>query len=378
MMWKGRSLKVKSIAVAVILGLLISLITGLLPNESEMSIPEITRYGYPFVWLVTNLNGPTDYIISNLALDVVFWVAISIIASLVLTRVIMKWEIPVTYRTLILPFVLLIPFGLVMCFIHELGHGLWGTLAGGRLLYIHIAYVIIYPFGVRFSPHFQLGTAAVDGLTYGSFGYGLMLLGGSMTTSIAAWIVAGVLQKARLSSRSQVALKVFGLWGILDLPFYVVFPQMGLGHWIFFGGRGPEPLIGARMMGMPDLAFYVAVVISTVGLVVLYFKSLCEKAVKQVTIIRERCGTQKTQSVLLGAVLCGVLISLVTGIVWHPPNASIIGATYYGHPLVWRVILSTITSTTKYYFINFVIDALFWMIVSFGAWIVVEKIVTAP
>ena len=55
---------------------------------------------------------------------------------------------------------------------------------------------------------------------------------------------------------------------------------------------------------------------------------------------------------------------------------SAIGATYYGYPLVWRVVLSTINSATEYYFINFAIDALFWRIISFGAWIVVKRIVT--
>ena len=378
---KVRTLKLIPAVGAIAFGVLVSLATGLLPHESGMSIPEIKRYGHPLFWLVTNLNGPTEYILTNLAIDTAFWVLLSLVALLVLKRVATKLEITVNYRTLLWALVLSIPLGLIMCIIHELGHGIWGTLVGGKLIYIHVAYLIIYPFGIAISPHFRLGAAAVDGLIYGSFGYGLMLLGGSMTTTIAAWIIAIVLRKANLSYRSQVALKVLGLWGILDLPFYVVFPQIGLGHWIFFGGEsGPEPLTGTRMMGIPDPAFYLTVILSTIGLVFFYFQPVCEKVLKETKTtlgnLKPDFGAQKTRRALLGSVVCGILVSLVTGAVENPPRASIIGATYYGYPLVWRVVMSTITSATDYRLINFVIDTIFWMIAFFLAWIFLQKIAT--
>ena len=368
------ALKRASTIGAVVVGGFTAMATGLLRNESGLSIPETQRYGHPLVWRITNLNGPSDYLLSPLALDVAFWVTLSVIACFVLKRLGMKGEIAVPYRTLVLPLVLLIPFGLAMCLIHEVGHGLWGTLAGGRLLYIQVAYVIIDPYGIRCSPHFQLGAAAVDGLTYGSSGYGLMLLGGSMMTSIAAWVLGLVLLKINVSSRTQVALKVFSLWGILDLPFYVVFPQMGLGHWIVFGGRGPEPLTGARMMGVPDAVFYLVVVLSTIGLVVLHFRPVWNRVVNETKRILGCLRAPRLHRALVGSLLCGVLITVFTGGIWNPPDASTIGATYYGHPLVWRVVLSTITRSTEYDFLNFTMDTLFWMIVAFATWFVWRKI----
>jgi len=122
-----------------------------------------------------------------------------------------------------------------------------------------------------------LGCVNVNGLAYDSVAYGLMLLGGSMTTNIASWILGLILFKTSFGNKTQASLKVLGLFGILDLPFYVVFPQIGLGHWIFLGGGcGPEPLKGARMIGVPDPAFYLMVALSTFGLVLLYSKTLRE------------------------------------------------------------------------------------------------------
>jgi membrane protein implicated in regulation of membrane protease activity len=55
-------------------------------------------------------------------------------------------------------------------------------------------------------------------------------------------------------------------------------------------------------------------------------------------------------------------VSLVTGIIEHPPEASIIGAKYYGYPLVWRVIMVAMPSHTDFLLTNLVIDVLFWVI----------------
>jgi len=104
-----------------------------------------------------------------------------------------------------------------------------------------------------------------------------MLLGGSMTTYIASWILGIGLLARRLESRLRVALKTLGLFGVVDLPFYIIFPQVGLGHWVFLGGNEPEPLNGARTIGMPDPAFYLIAALSTLGLALLYFKTLRSK-----------------------------------------------------------------------------------------------------
>jgi hypothetical protein len=153
---------------------------------------------------------------------------------------------------------------------------------------MQIAYLEIYP-QLALTSEFQLGLARVEGLPYASFAHGLMLVGGSMTTNIASWILALVLLNVSLGNKAQVALKFLGLFGILDLPFYVVFPQIGLGHWIFLGGTcGPEPLTGARMIGIPDPAFYLMVALSTLGLILLYSKTFRETVLNRIGALLHR------------------------------------------------------------------------------------------
>jgi hypothetical protein len=123
-----------------------------------VGIPEIKRYGHPLFWLITNLNGPSEYIITNLVLDMVFWVTISFIALFVISKISDKLEITVDSKNLLLPLILFVPLGLIMDVIHELEHGVFGTLVGGRLTYIQIAYFIIYP-RLAVTPEFQLGAA---------------------------------------------------------------------------------------------------------------------------------------------------------------------------------------------------------------------------
>jgi len=41
---------------------------------------------------------------------------------------------------------LFIPLGLIMTFLHEIGHAIWGIVAGGKLTYMKIAYLEIYPY----------------------------------------------------------------------------------------------------------------------------------------------------------------------------------------------------------------------------------------
>lgn len=268
----------KLIFVALACGILLSLVTGFVENKTKIAIPENKYYGYPFDWRMTSLNGPTEYSLINLAVDTIFWIVATFLAFFILMRFLFpKLDIRINYKAFFLPLILIIPLGLVMDFVHELGHTIWGTAVGGRLTYMQIAYFVIYP-QLTAATQFQLGLANIEGLTFGSFAYGLMLLGGSMTTNIAAWLFGIILLKTSFGNKTQVAIKVLGLFGILDLPFYVLFPQVGFGHWIFFGGEsGPEPLNGTRMMGIPNSTFYSAIIFSTLGLIVLYVKSIREK-----------------------------------------------------------------------------------------------------
>ncbi|MDH5450140.1 MAG: hypothetical protein OEX77_04430 [Candidatus Bathyarchaeota archaeon] len=271
--------RLKLLLAAMVCGFVASLGTGTISSGSGIGIPEINHYGYPLAWLVTNLNGPTEYVLTNLVIDAAFWITVSFVTFVFLEKIAFpSLGIVMNRKTLLLLVVLFIPLGLVMDIAHEAGHALWGSVVGGKLTYMKIAYLEIYPQLVLTS-EFQLGLARVEDLPYASFAHGLMLMGGSMTTNIASWIIALVLLNVSLGNKIQIALKFLGLFGILDLPFYVVFPQVGLGHWIFLGGAcGPEPLTGARMIGIPDPAFYGIVALSTLGLVLLYSKTLRESA----------------------------------------------------------------------------------------------------
>jgi hypothetical protein len=267
--------ELKLLITGISCGFLASLASGTVNNESGIVLPEIKHYGYPLAWLITNLNGPNDYVPVSFALDVAFWMAVSMIALVFLSKTAFpSLGIKATRKSLLLPIVLFVPLGLIMDIVHEFGHALWGTAVGGTLTYLKVAYFEIYP-RLAVTSQFQLGLTRVDGLSYGSFAYGAMLLGGSLTTNIASWILGLILFRANVGDRTEAAVKVLGIFGILDLPFYVIFPQIGLDHWVFFGGgQGPEPLIGAQMMCIPDSAFYLITALSSVGLVMLYSRTL--------------------------------------------------------------------------------------------------------
>ena len=273
-----QTLRLRPIVGAIVCGLLLSLATGLVENQPEIGIPEYKDYGYPLVWRVTKTFQPTEFRLTSLALDAAFWITISLLALIILE--VLKLRVGFKYETLLLPLVLFIPLGLLMDFVHEFGHVIWGTAVGGRLTYMKIAFFEIYP---RFAitPQFVLGYTRVEGLTT-DFANGVFLLGGSLTTNIVSWVLVLVLLRTSLGFKTKVALRLLGLFGLLDLPFYVLFPQIGLRHWIFLGGCQPEPLIGARKMSIQDSAFYMMVVLTTLGLILLYLKPLWEKVEKRI------------------------------------------------------------------------------------------------
>jgi len=272
---------------ALTCGITASLATGFFENRGQVGIPENKYYGYPLVWRITSLDGSTEYAATNFALNFGFWFVISFLVLLFLWKFLFpKLGISTSYKTFLLSASLFIPLGVVMDFVHEFGHALWGTIMGGTITYMQIAYFQIFP-QIAITPHFVLGLTMIEGLTYGSPAYGVMLLGGSMTTNIVSWIIALILLKTSFGNKKQAALKILGLLGMADLPFYVIFPQIGLSHWIFLGGNTPEPLIGARMIGIFDVVFYIFIAASTFGLILLYFRSLREKVLAELKAIKK-------------------------------------------------------------------------------------------
>ncbi len=96
---------------------------------------------------------------------------------------------------------------------------------------------------------------------------GKSLLGCYLSTNIVSWIFVAFKNR-------NILFKISGIIGLLDLPLYVLFPQIGLKHWILVGGSIPEPLLAARMIGIPDLLFYSFLLISTSALIYLYFDTI--------------------------------------------------------------------------------------------------------
>ncbi len=266
---------IRTLIVALFCGVLTSLVSGLFENPPEASIIGAEYYGYPIVWRVVmvSLAKSVDYRIPSLAANTVFWIAACFLALLVIEILIQpKLRQHFDYRKLVLPLVLFIPLGVAMDFVHEFGHAIWGSIVGGTLNYMQVTWIVVYP-RLAMTHVFRLGCVEVTGLST-LFSHGVFLLGGSLTTNIVSWLLAIILLKRDFRHNKRVALMMLGFFGLLDLPFYVLFPQIGLRHWILLGGESPEPLIGAREMGIADPIFYILVTLTTLGLLYVYLKPL--------------------------------------------------------------------------------------------------------
>jgi len=79
---------------------------------------------------------------------------------------------------------------------------------------------------------------------------------------------------------------------------------------------------------------------------------------------------------IVGIVFCDILTAVTTAFVENPPRASIIGAKYYGFPLAW--IVETITKDFHTYivFSSFVLDIVFWSLISCLGLFIMMKLTT--
>ena len=259
--------------IAIFVGVLIAVATGCLENPPGASIIGATYFGYPFVWRVTLTTLPSmvRLILPNLVGDMVVWAGV--LYGLAFARHVFQGKSGrcILQERGILALLLVLPLGFVMGLVHELGHVAWGTVVGGNLTYMQVAFLVLYP---RFAvtSEFVLGLVRVDGLT--GMDFGVFLLGGAITTNIVSWLVGLFLLRRQLAVKTRLCCKLFGLFGLLDLPLYVLLPQLGFRHWLVVGVTRPEPLIGARLIGLPDPIFYVFVVFTSLGLVTLYSQSV--------------------------------------------------------------------------------------------------------
>lgn len=69
----------RSIIFALIVGTIISLITGLIENAPVVGEPGVTYYGYPIVWLFVKSPPTTEISYAFLFIDVVFWSGVAIL-----------------------------------------------------------------------------------------------------------------------------------------------------------------------------------------------------------------------------------------------------------------------------------------------------------
>jgi len=166
--------------------------------------------------------------------------------------------------------ILFVPVSFLMCLVHELGHVLLGLTMGGVLEYIKIGFLRIYP-DLGLEQGFVVGRCVVSGLDT-CFDRGVFLLAGSASTNALSWGTIPVLKRIKQGSDLWTTLNLVYLLGLLDLPLYILLPQLGLRHWVVVGGTRPEPLIGARLIGIPDPLFHLSTILITAMLLSVYSK----------------------------------------------------------------------------------------------------------
>lgn len=75
----------KIVIISVTIGLIVTGITGLLPNPPEASIPEASYYGFPKNWLIRRpLANGTNFVLMNFFIDFLFFSFLTGVAMFVL------------------------------------------------------------------------------------------------------------------------------------------------------------------------------------------------------------------------------------------------------------------------------------------------------
>ena len=80
-------MSVKTLASAIVLGMLVSVALGFVENSSGVGIPESKQYGHPLVWRsVQFLQQPqiTEYHVANFGVDAAVWIVVCLVAVLIL------------------------------------------------------------------------------------------------------------------------------------------------------------------------------------------------------------------------------------------------------------------------------------------------------
>lgn len=276
-------------AVAMLCGTIAAIISGLFEHSTEGGILGAKSFGFPWIWRSNIIQSATESIIrfDNLVADMAFWAITLFISLMLVDRFVFKRSSSLlNNKRFVFSAILLMPMGFLMGLIHELGHIFAGTALGGTLSYFQVGFFELYP-KLTVATQFRLGSVIVTGL-YSPAQQGLLLLAGSTTASIAALAIGVLLYTKEMDSRTGRSLKILGVFGLLDMPFYVAFSSLGLRHWILLGENQPEPLIGARQLGVPDPIFYFAVSTITFVSILLYSKWVRISTLKVVRELKKK------------------------------------------------------------------------------------------
>jgi hypothetical protein len=159
-----------------------------------------------------------------------------------------RWRVAVL---VVLYLVLLGPIGTL---VHEGGHAAGVVCGGAHVTRVGLGFgLVLYPelAWEGWRPYF--GWVEWDG-DLSPRAHGAMLLAGSGTTAAVALLASLLLAGIRQVGPVTHVLRALSLLHLDGLT-YTFLPQWGLRHWGPLGGDTPEPLVGARALGLPETGF---------------------------------------------------------------------------------------------------------------------------
>ncbi len=159
-------------------------------------------------------------------------------------------------------------------FIHEAAHALIAVAFGSKILSFGVMSIQLYPEFEQIAWNGWIAYLEHTG-TGDTWQRGLVQLMGSGATSAVGYLAIVLLLVFRPKGFIRLALLAMAVTYALDIIAYSVFPLIGLRHAIFIGGDFAEPAVGAEKMGIPQLFYYIILVLHTAiyyGLIACYLR----------------------------------------------------------------------------------------------------------
>jgi hypothetical protein len=147
---------------------------------------------------------------------------------------------------------------------HELvGHGLTSVLLGGRIIYLEVLGVCLYPDLGWAGWQDRFGACGLSGLETAT-AVNLVSLAGSMSTWVVAVLATILLWLRRWPRWADAVLVGLSLWWF-DLLTYTL-PSWGVRRYVVWGTLRPEPYTAAVGLGIPGWAWQAFAVLTSAGL----------------------------------------------------------------------------------------------------------------